>query len=210
MGYLKFTSEIAANPNMSYKTVDEIHLESLLSILLARGLIMPPPDNSPDSLAGKGSLWNDAEIKDLNLVWHRLNPWPDTCQGIAEFNKKFHTCTLSNGNVSLLQDMVAHAKMPFTHVFSAEMFQSYKPNAKVYLGGAEKMGLKPENCAMVAAHLDDLKFAKANGLRTVYVARRGEEGHPELVNEGIPDVWVKEGDGGFVTVAKHLGIAVGS
>lgn len=97
--------------------------------------------------------------------------------------------------------------MPFTHVYSAEMFQSYKPSPKVYLGAAEKMGLKPEECVMVAAHLDDLKFAKQNGLRTCYVERLDEERHPELKEEGIPDIWVKLDEEGFVTAAERLGVA---
>jgi len=68
------------------------------------------------------------------------------------------------------------------------------------------MGLKPEECAMVAAHLDDLKAAKAVGFSAIYVERPREERQPELRGEGIPDIWVKEGEGGFVTVAERLRI----
>ena len=87
-------------------------------------------------------------------IWHRLAPWPDTCAGLRALGEQgYATCTLSNGNLSLLQDMVAAAAMPFTHLFSAEMFQSYKPSPRVYLGAAERMGLRPGQCALVAAHL---------------------------------------------------------
>lgn len=99
--------------------------------------------------------------------------------------------------------------MPFTHVYSAEMFQSYKPSPKVYLGAAEKMRLKPEECCLVAAHLDDLKAAKANGFSTVYVERPLEERHLEMREEaGWVDVWVKEGEEGFVEAARKLGCEV--
>ena len=113
---------------------------------------------------------------------------------------------MSNGNLSLLEDMAAHAKMEFTHLFSAEMFKSYKPSPKVYLGAAEKMGLKPAECCMVAAHLGDLKAAKSNGFRTVYVERPQEERDPELGDEDFVDVWVKEGEEGFLTAAERLGV----
>ena len=156
-----------------------------------------------------GSLWDEAQIQELNLVWHRLEPWPDTCRGIEELNRQFNTCTLSNGNLSLLKDMAAHGKMPFTHIYSAEMFQSYKPNPKVYLGAAEKMGFKPEECALVAAHLDDLKAAKACGFHTIYVERPGEERHRAMIDEGIQEIWVKKDEDGFVAVAEKLGIQVG-
>jgi len=207
-GYLKFTREIAANPGKTYKTVDQHHLESLKEILTARGLILPREGTEPDNLVHDGSLWDEAQIQDLNLVWHRLNPWPDTCRGIQELNRKFYTCTLSNGNLSLLNDMVAHAKMEFTHVYSAEMFKSYKPSPKVYLGAAEKMGLKPEECALVAAHLDDLKAAKSNGFHTVYVERPLEERNYALKEEGIADIWVGQDENGFLTAAERLGMDV--
>ena len=207
--YLKFTKSIAQDPNKQFKTVDEHHLEALHDILTHRGLIMPREDSTPDMLVHDGSLWDEPALQELNLVWHRLEPWPDTCKGIEELNRKFYTCTLSNGNVSLLEEMVEHGKMGFTHIYSAEMFKSYKPSPKVYLGAAEKMGIKPEDCCMVAAHLNDLKAAKSNGFSTVYVERPQEERSPELKDEeGIVDVWVKEGEEGFVTVAERLGIDV--
>lgn len=88
------------------------------------------------------------------------------------------------------------------------MFKSYKPNPKVYLGAAEKMGLKPEECALVAAHLDDLQAAKACGFSTVYVERPREERRQEMRDEGIQDIWVKEDEDGFVTAAERLGIPI--
>ncbi|EMC95661.1 hypothetical protein BAUCODRAFT_34430 [Baudoinia panamericana UAMH 10762] len=210
-GYLKFTREVAnsTDPSKPYKTVDEHHLESLRNILTQRGLIFARTDGTPADLVHDGSLWDEQQIKELSMVWHRLDPWPDTCRGIQELNRQFYTCTLSNGNLTLLKDMVAHAKMEFTHVYSAEMFQSYKPSPKVYLGAAEKMGLRPEECAMVAAHLDDLKAAKSNGFRTIYIERPQEERHPELGGEAdLVDIWVKEGEMGFVTAAERLGISI--
>ena len=200
--YIAFTAAIAKDPSIPYKTVDEHHLEALHDLLINHGLILPGNhDTTPN-----GSLWNESQLRELNLVWHRLDPWQDTNTGLAALNKLgLATCMLSNGNISLLQDMVAHAEMPFTHVYSAEMFQSYKPSPKVYLGAAEKMGLQPGECFMVAAHLDDLKAAKLNGFSTLYVERPLEEGHPELREEkGIVDIWVTEGENGFVDAARKL------
>jgi 2-haloacid dehalogenase len=87
------------------------------------------------------------------------------------------------------------------------MFHSFKPNPKVYLGAAEKMGVKPEECALVAAHLYDLKAAKALGFYAIYVERPLEEKNPELRDgEKIPDMWIKEDENGFITLAERLGI----
>lgn len=154
-----------------------------------------------------GSLWTAPQLAALNLTWHRLTPWPDTNAGLLALNSLgIKTCTLSNGNIALLTDMVAHGDMPFTHIYSAEMFGSYKPSAKVYLGAAERMGLQPGECAMVAAHLDDLRAARGNGFATVYVERAREERHAEMREEAREwvDVWVREEEEGFVTVAERL------
>lgn len=111
--------------------------------------------------------------------------------------------------------MRTFSNIPFTHLFSAELFGTYKPSPKVYLGAAEKLNLPPSECVMVAAHLNDLKAAKKNGLQTIYVERAGEEDWDEdevekAKGEGWVDLWVssKDGSKGFITVAENLGIDV--
>lgn len=192
VSYLQWTRSIAADPSKAWKTVDEHNIESLREIFTTRGLI---------------SAFDDAKIKELALVWHKFGPWPDTNRGLEMMNERARTCTLSNGNIVLLQDMVKHSAMPFTDVYSAEMFQSYKPNPKVYLGAAEKMGLEPGDCAMVAAHFNDLKAAKGCGFKTIYVWRSREERNPEMEREAstFVDIMVKEGEQGFITAAERLG-----
>jgi 2-haloacid dehalogenase len=125
------------------------------------------------------------------------------------------TCTLSNGNLSLLTDLRTFSKIPFTHMFSAEEFGTYKPAPEVYIGAANKLDLAPDQCVMVAAHLNDLKAAKQNGLQTIYVERRGEEDWDEsevqkAKQEGFVDLWVSGDDGakGFIAVAEKLGIDI--
>lgn len=119
--------------------------------------------------------------------------------------------TLSNGNLSLLNDLKTHAMMDFTHIFSAELFGTYKPSSEVYLGAVEKLGLQPSECAMVAAHLGDLAAAKANGLQAIYVERSGEEHWSEdkiakAKEGGWVDLWVPLDSSGFITVAESLGV----
>jgi 2-haloacid dehalogenase len=71
---------------------------------------------------------------------------------------------------------------------------------------------------MVAAHLNDLRGAKDNGMQTIYVESPGEEEwESEQIErarrEGWVDLWVDsddEGPGGFITVAEKLGIELSS
>ena len=196
--YKQFTKSLAEDSGLPWKTVDEHHLNSLKQLLVVWQL---------------EGLWTSEEIQALSLIWHRLNPWPDSSLGIKELNKLFWTVTLSNGNLSLLNDLHVYAKIDFTHVFSAELFGSYKPSPKVYLGAVEKLGLKPSECAMVASHLSDLKAAKSNGLQAIYVERPSEEDwSDELVEnartEGWVDLWIPAGQEGFVTMAERLRVEV--
>jgi 2-haloacid dehalogenase len=189
--YLTFTRAVAADPSMTWKTVDQHHLDSLHELLASRNL---------------SNLWPKDKIENLSLVWHRLEPWSDTNAGLAALNDLgLQTATLTNGNLTLIGNMVKNANMPFKHVLSAEMFNSYKPNPAVYLGAAEKLGLKPEECGMVAAHLGDLEGAQKCGFATVYVERPEEERDEQLrEKEGLVDVWVEMEEDGFVVVAEKL------
>lgn len=205
-----FVSDSKAKYNsVDWRAVDKYRFESLHKLLAQLGLIIPYEDASASELRVKeGSLWNESQLKELGLVWHRLPPWPDTCGGLELLNKQFSTVTLSNTYNDLMQYLVEHSSIPFKHVYTSDMFQSFKPNPKVYLGAAEKMGVKPEECGLVAAHLNDLKGAKACGFYAIYVERPLEEKNPELREENIPDMRIKEDEGGFVALAERLGIQV--
>jgi 2-haloacid dehalogenase len=117
--------------------------------------------------------------------------------------------------LSLLGDLRTFTGIPFTHIFSAELFGTYKPSPRVYLGAAEKLNLPPNECVMVAAHLSDLKAAKENGLRTIYVERAGEVDWDEdeiakAKEAGWVDLWISSQNGskGFITAAEKLGVDV--
>ena len=122
------------------------------------------------------SMLGEGERAHLNLVWHRLDPWPDTVEGLARLKRRFVITTLSNGNFSLLTAMAKRAGLPWDCVISAELFRHYKPDPETYLGAADLLGIAPDELMLVACHPSDLRAAKAAGLRTGYVARPLENG----------------------------------
>jgi 2-haloacid dehalogenase len=200
---------IAKNNSVDWRAVDVHRIKVLPKVLAKHGLIVLHGNTSTsESQVGEGSLWNESQLKHLGLVWHRLTPWSDTLHGMELLNKQFPTISLSNTYNELLEEVVAYNKLPFTHLYSSDMFHSYKPNPKVYLGAAEKMGVKPEECALVAAHLYDLKAANELGFHAIYVERPLEEKNPELREKAgsFLDLWIKEGENGFITLAERLGI----
>ena len=119
---------------------------------------------------------SEADTDHVNKVWHRLNGWPDSVEGLTRLKRKFIISTLSNGNTGLLVDMAKHAGLPWDCVLSADTFKAYKPDPKTYLGAAETFGVPPAQVMMVAAHNSDLVAASKQGLRTAFVARPTEYG----------------------------------
>jgi len=119
---------------------------------------------------------SESQVHELNLIWHRLNPWLDTVEGLTRLKSKFTIVTLSNGNLGLLADMAKNAGLPWDLILSAEVFRHYKPDPETYLGVAETFDVRPEQVMLVAAHKDDLVAAKACGLQTAFIERPLEFG----------------------------------
>ncbi len=128
----------------------------------------------------------EAEIDDLNRVWHRLMPWPDTVRGLWRLKANFTLATLSNGNVALLTNMAKNAGLPWDVVLSAELSGHYKPDPEVYIKAADLLGLPHEKVMMVAAHRGDLRAAQALGFKTAFVPRPLEYG-PGRTIDTTPD-----------------------
>lgn len=126
---------------------------------------------------------SEVQLQELNRVWHRLNPWPDTVEGLNRLKRQFTIVTLSNGNLSLLADMAKNAGLPWDLILSAEVFQHYKPDPETYLGVAKIFELAPEQVMLVAAHKDDLLAAKVCGLQTAFIERPLEFGPHFLRND---------------------------
>lgn len=124
---------------------------------------------------GLGAL-SEADLKHLNHIWHRLDPWPDAVAGMERLKQKFTLASLSNGNVALIVNMAKRARIPWDMVLGAEVAGHYKPQPEAYNVSVGLLGLKPQQALMVAAHNGDLVAAAAVGLRTAFVRRPTEYG----------------------------------
>ena len=119
---------------------------------------------------------SETERAHLNRVWHRLDAWPDSVEGLTRLKSKFTICSLSNGNLGLLTNMAKRAGLPWDCVLSAEVFKAYKPDPATYLGVAKVFDVQPSEVMLCAAHHDDLAAARACGLGTAYIERPFEFG----------------------------------
>lgn len=143
-----------------WRNLDVLHRESLITLI------------SRHSITGL----TENEIEHLNTIWHRLNPWPDSVEGLNRLHKKYILATLSNGNVRLLVNMARKAGLPWDAVLGAEIHQAYKPLPQCYLGNARLLELEPSECMLVAAHNNDLEAARTLGYRTAFILRPTEHG----------------------------------
>ncbi len=147
---------------------------------------------------------SEVEKDDLNRAWHRLDPWPDSVEGLARLRGKFVIATLSNGNVALLTNMAKRAGLPWDCILSAELARHYKPDPESYQTAAALLGLPVDEVMMVAAHKGDLHAARAVGLRTAFVPRPDEFGPDREVDTG-PDPAFDVAASDFLELADKLG-----
>lgn len=175
------------NGELPWTTIDELHrliLDELLERFHIRGL-------------------SEGQISEFNRVWHRLQPWEDSVEGLQRLKRKYVIASLSNGNVALLVNMAKHAGLPWDAVLSAELARRYKPDAEVYRTAAQLLGRKPNEVMMVAAHKADLRAAAGVGFRTAYVVRPFEHGPPG--GDASPDAAFDVNAEDLVSLAAQLG-----
>ena len=152
--------EAVRSGQRAWTVLDVLHRESL--------------DQLVDKYAISGL--SEADKAHLNRVWHRLQPWPDSVEGLARLKERYIIGTLSNGNVGLLTRMAKFAGLPWDVILGAETARAYKPLPQAYLGNAELLNLRPDEVMLVAAHNGDLAAAAKTGLATAFVARPLEHG----------------------------------
>ena len=148
----------------SFTILDILHMENLKKI------------------ASKFNLHDlsDEDFKILVKAWHRLPGWPDSSEGLNALKKKYILATQSNGNIALIVNMAKFSNLNWDVILGAEVTGYYKPEPEAYLKACNALNFKTEECLMVAAHKDDLRAARQQGMKTAYVHRPFEYGKDKL------------------------------
>ena len=157
----------------SFVNLDTLHRESLEVLLPEFGL----------------AALGEEERRHVNKVWHRLDPWPDSVEGLKRLKRDYIIAPLSNGNVALLTNLAKHAGLPWDAILSTEITKSYKPQPQAYLGACALLDLPPGEVMMCAAHNDDLRAARAQGLKTAFFARPTEHGPRQASDLAPSEPW---------------------
>ncbi|HXA97726.1 MAG TPA: haloacid dehalogenase type II [Candidatus Dormibacteraeota bacterium] len=169
--------------------LDDLHRESLVRLLGDFGITGLSP----------------ADVDHFNHAWHHLDPWPDVVVGLTRLRRRFVLATLSNGNIALMVNMAKRGGLPWDAILGAEVARAYKPMPEAYQRTADALGLRPEQCLMVAAHPSDLAAAARSGLRTAYVPRPLEFGPGRGPSEPAPGQPFDVVASDFIELAEKLG-----
>ena len=130
----------------------------------------------------------DARV-DLNLSWHRLDPWPDSVPGLRRLSRNYLIGPLSNGGTILLANMAKRAAIPWDVIMSSDVTKAYKRHPNAYLNACSAMGLSTSEVMMCAAHNDDLEAAASHGMATAYINRPYEYGPDQKADFEATGEW---------------------
>ncbi|KAH7101468.1 haloacid dehalogenase [Auriculariales sp. MPI-PUGE-AT-0066] len=158
--------------------------------------------------------WDDATRSKLIASWADMKAWSDTIDGMERLRTKFILVGLSNLPAEVLVNAHRHNGMHFDLLLAADGFDEYKPSPSTYGSVLEALRLQGHECAMVAAHVYDLRGARStHGFRTIYVVRNQElvleppEARDGNIMRSEFDLVVEEatgGGGGLLEVAAAL------
>jgi 2-haloacid dehalogenase len=117
---------------------------------------------------------------------------PDVKSGLSALKAKgYKIVSLTNSSNQGVKTQFAHAGLTqyFDERLSIEDIKVYKPDLRAYAWALDKLGVKPEEALMVAAHGWDIAGANAAGMQTAFVARPGKALYPLAPK---PDYIVKD------------------
>lgn len=142
-----------------WKSIDTINRESL------------------DEMRGKYAqlAFNDADLDDLNSIWHRLGVFAEFPAALARLRKRYACVVLTLLNNSIVVDSSRNSGICWDLILSCELLGAYKPRPETYQAVPRYLDLTGDQVMMVASHPADLAGARAAGLRTAHVAPRLNE-----------------------------------
>lgn len=170
------------------------HFEnSMIDALLHRG-------HTPYREVGRRSLdltleraavpHTDGEVIGLVSEIERLRPFPDVPDALARLGRRYRLFVLSNGDPDMLERGIPFSGLRFERAISvADAGGSFKPDSATYRAAANSIGLDMDAILFAACHAFDCVGARACGMRTAFVDRRGRPfgrtpHQPDLV---VPD-----------------------
>jgi 2-haloacid dehalogenase len=113
------------------------------------------------------------EVRGLVARIETLEPFPDVVAALNRLKSRYQITILSNGDPDMLEAARPRLGVEFDRIISVAEAGSFKPHVATYRAAAEVLGAPPDAILFVANHAFDCVGAKAYGMRTCFVDRRG-------------------------------------
>jgi 2-haloacid dehalogenase len=150
------------------------------------------------TLERAGIAHTQDEVRTLVSAIESLQPFPDVVPALRTLKARYPLVVLSNGDLDMLEAARAYLGVEFDQMISAAEAGSFKPHVATYRTASELLGVPPDAVMFVANHAFDCVGAKAYGMKTCYVDRRGR---PFGEWPYQPDLVVRD----FKELARRLG-----
>jgi 2-haloacid dehalogenase len=135
---------------------------------------------------------SDEQISRLAEAKLNLDPFPDSERGLQKLIHAKVTTTeiqqdgdldrtrlivLTNGEYDKSDELLSNSGLRryFDDIVSADEVRKYKPSRELYLLASKRLDLEISQIALVSSHLWDIAGARAVGMHTYWIDRRGYE-----------------------------------
>ncbi len=148
---------VVANDLDQYGTYFELHLDGLRDALRAAGVDL-----------------GEERLRELNAVYHDLDPYSDVAPGFERLAAAgYRPSICSNGNPEMLASLVETAGIEesVVELVSAHDIRTLKPARELYEHAATQVGHPPEAIAHVTCHWLDVQGAMNAGMQGVFLDR---------------------------------------
>ena len=109
-----------------------------------------------------------------------MGPHPEVPDVLRRLRERYKLAIFTNSDDDLIAPTVPSIGVPFDYVITAEQAQAYKPSRQLFEYGHRTMGVSPNDTVHVAMGMyTDMKACREQGLRGIWVNRRGETGNPD-------------------------------
>ncbi|KAF2109219.1 (S)-2-haloacid dehalogenase IVA [Lophiotrema nucula] len=134
-----------------------------------------------DEYASLASHFSPTAKEKVIASWHEQPAWPDVAPALQQLRDLgLEVFVHANGTTRLQLDLIRSSGLQFDLLMSSQMLGQIKPAPEPYLKGAGLVKRKPEEVVMVAAHVSDVRGARAVGMRAIYIKRSTDDIHEDL------------------------------
>lgn len=131
-----------------------------------------------------------------DLLGNRVTPalFPDVVEALTALRERYTLSVLSNGDLAVLERIVATLNIPVHRTISVEQAGCYKPDQRVYRKATELLATDAGSILHVAAHAWDVRAARVAGMQGAYIDRHSipyapfTDERPDIETANLPEL----------------------